>query len=386
MVKQFTLYMLFSIGTLSAFAQPVLNGSAYFTNSKNWDLNFQYADALSVSSIAAPSAGSNKVYDYTNVVLNAPYGFTLPRNSVPTLITDATHQGEGLSDDISATLALAYYNLMYKIDATGVSLLGWAIPALTIPLGGSDNLTIAQQYAKYSKPIYIQKFPETAGTLLNDNLPTVVEYNFTLSYAAAGLVNTPGIRRQYITQKDSIVGWGILKRKSPSGIILSDSVLLSSRVKTTVDSFFLAGSPAPAALVSALGATQGRIAASSRLSFLQKNRAVATMYFFYPSANFTGTPSVSMEFGDALHTPTTEAPQGDNAIKVYPNPTKGGQITLELAQNTEGGVSISNVLGQILFQQNVTEALTTLQIDVSAWSNGVYLVKSGNRVVKFFKN
>ena len=384
MVKQFTLYMLFSIGIMNAFAQPVLNGSSYFTNSKNWDLNFQYVDPLSVSAFVAPTVGNNQTYDYTNLTLQPAYAFTIARNSVPTLITDATHE-LSQSDNISATLALASFNQMYKVDVAGVSLTGWAIGAQTIPLGGADNIKIAQQYAKFSKPIFLQKFPQTVGTLINDNVPTVVEYPFTVNVAAFGLVNAPALRRQYITQKDSIVGWGIFKRKSPTGATLSDTALLSSRIKTTVDSFFLNGSPAPAALVTGLGATQGRTVVSSRLSFLQKNRAIATMYFLYPTANFTGSPIVSIEFGDALRTPTEEAAQIVNVpIKIYPNPVKDGHVTLEIPQNTEG-VSIVNAVGQTVFQQK-NKGDNLLKVDVSAWASGIYFVHSGNEVVKFIKN
>ena len=340
------------MGVFAAFAQLTFTGNAYYSNAKNFDLNFQYANAVDASSVVVPTAGNNQVYDYTNVVLNTPYGFTLPLNSVPTLITNATHQSEGLSDDISSSLALTYYNLMYKLDATGVYLTGWAIPESSLSLGGTDSIKIGAQYATFNKNIYIQKFPMTVGASINDNQPSVINYNFTISVAAYNLSNAPAVRRQYITQKDSIVGWGVFKRKSPSGVLLSDTVLMSSRIRTTVDSFFLSGSPAPAALVGFLGAAQGRTTFSSRLSFLEKNRAIAVMYLLYPNATFTGPPSAStFEFGDALRTPTADLSQAvDNVWNVYPNPVTDRRIYLTYSSGKDVTFSIVNALGQTMEQ------------------------------------
>jgi hypothetical protein len=347
-MKQFQSTILFVFaGTFAAFAQPVFTGSTYFTNAKNFDLNFQYSDVTEVTTIPVPAAGNNKTYDYSNVTyLSAPYTVTIPRNSVPTLITDATHQDVGLSDNISSTTALAAFNLMYKFDPTGVSQLGWAIGAQGYSLGGSDSINIPTQYAQFSKPIYTQKFPMTIGTLINDNKLTVLNYNFTLSFAAAGLKNAPGVRRLYITQKDSIVGWGVFIRKSPTGTLLTDSVLVSSRVRTTVDSFFLNGAPAPDALVGGLGATQGRTVSASRYSVYLKNRAIATMVFIYSNANFSGTPFVTIEFGDALHTPTNDLTIADNRWSTYPNPVYYGRINLTYTSEKEINFSLVDALGQ----------------------------------------
>ena len=74
-----------------------------------------------------------------------------------------------------------------------------------------------------------------------------------------------------------------------------------------------------------------------------------------------------------------------NRLKVYPNPTADGFIALEMPENTEG-VSVTNIIGQIILQQDV-KGQNVLQIDVSAWAQGVYFIKTKENTegVKFIK-
>jgi photosystem II stability/assembly factor-like uncharacterized protein len=72
------------------------------------------------------------------------------------------------------------------------------------------------------------------------------------------------------------------------------------------------------------------------------------------------------------------------SLKIYPNPANDN-ITIETP--TLGSISILNINGQQLHQQEITEPNTT--IDVSNFPNGVYLVKligeKGVQVGKFIK-
>jgi hypothetical protein len=52
---------------------------------------------------------------------------------------------------------------------------------------------------------------------------------------------------------------------------------------------------------------------------------------------------------------------------------------------------ITNSIGQVVYKQTSVRfetlpTLNTLNLDVSAWANGVYFIKSGDDVVKFVKN
>ena len=71
-------------------------------------------------------------------------------------------------------------------------------------------------------------------------------------------------------------------------------------------------------------------------------------------------------------------------LKIYPNPTNGNEITLELPENTEG-VEIINSLGQTIFSKKTTN-IQTLQVDINQWSQGLYFIKSGSEMAKLVKS
>ncbi|NJN33116.1 MAG: T9SS type A sorting domain-containing protein [Saprospiraceae bacterium] len=77
-------------------------------------------------------------------------------------------------------------------------------------------------------------------------------------------------------------------------------------------------------------------------------------------------------------------------IKVYPNPTAEAEITVEMGQNTEGGLLIVNAIGQVVYQQRFDTSLgaggLVQKVNISNWASGVYFVKSGEETVKFIKN
>ena len=72
-------------------------------------------------------------------------------------------------------------------------------------------------------------------------------------------------------------------------------------------------------------------------------------------------------------------------LKVYPNPSSDNRISIEfpsIERAEERHISIVNVLGQVVFEQNTN---TPLSIDLTNWAKGVYFVKWDNELVKFIK-
>jgi PKD repeat protein len=60
-------------------------------------------------------------------------------------------------------------------------------------------------------------------------------------------------------------------------------------------------------------------------------------------------------------------------ITLFPNPSKGQITILSSKENGKAKIEITNVLGQILYSEQVT--LTSKTIDISNFANGVYFVK-----------
>jgi surface protein len=93
-------------------------------------------------------------------------------------------------------------------------------------------------------------------------------------------------------------------------------------------------------------------------------------------------------------TVVVEAKRRNQKIKLFPNPADV-ELTVEMGQNievrnpatggTEGGITIVNSIGQVVFQQK-KPPLGVWRLDVSTWASGVYFVKSDDEIVKFIKN
>jgi hypothetical protein len=66
----------------------------------------------------------------------------------------------------------------------------------------------------------------------------------------------------------------------------------------------------------------------------------------------------------------------DNAVKMYPNPTKEG-VFIEVNQKQQQDVQITNMLGQVLLKTQFSEKI---YVPTEGWQSGMYVVKIGNIV------
>ena len=103
------------------------------------------------------------------------------------------------------------------------------------------------------------------------------------------------------------------------------------------------------------------------------NQPFATSYYRLRQIDFDGTETLSKVVSVALK-------GKGKGLKVYPTLVSNGILSV----NTEGGqlrdFSVTNLLGQqVLFGK------TTQQLDVSALSQGTYVLKVGSEVAKFVK-
>jgi Secretion system C-terminal sorting domain len=81
--------------------------------------------------------------------------------------------------------------------------------------------------------------------------------------------------------------------------------------------------------------------------------------------------------GTGLNTDVPDFRLPDNAVKIYPNPVRT-QLFIEIEANTEGGNLLSNIqifdaTGRLIQAQKTNNDL--LNIDVSAFASGIYVVK-----------
>lgn len=73
--------------------------------------------------------------------------------------------------------------------------------------------------------------------------------------------------------------------------------------------------------------------------------------------------------------------QANAKVKVYPNPTQDALNITGIEENSN--ISIMDYQGKVLY--NVKASGSELQVPVSSYANGTYLIKIGGKVVKFIK-
>ena len=377
MKTAYTLLAVLAICSTTALAQPTFTGATLQPLiGQNIKLTYSTYVGTTAAPISAPPIGNGTAFDFRGYAWSAPSSDTIV--AIPNSAL-ATHYETGYGDAVSATKGLASYSLLTKLDATGMRQVGWAINADVISLtattgGANDNIIIPAQNIALSKPIFTQRYPMTVGTVINDAANTRVRYTGSISVAAYGLNNAPFTRVLYISQRDSVVGWGTVDTYNENANAITTPVLQVRRVTVRVDSFFLAGAPAPAAILAGLGTSQGRISSSSRNLFVSENSAYPLTYTYSANATFTApTNAYMLVLPEVVGTATAKKTATDWSF--YPNPVSGSAITLHYTTTTPIQLQLTDRLGRIVHTQvlpaNPSGEATTLQLPIPL-EKGIY--------------
>jgi hypothetical protein len=72
-----------------------------------------------------------------------------------------------------------------------------------------------------------------------------------------------------------------------------------------------------------------------------------------------------------------------NEIKSFPNPSSNN-LTIEAISESNGEISISNMLGQVFFQKSIEKGSINFNVETEAFENGMYLLtlKNDGKIVK----
>ena len=108
------------------------------------------------------------------------------------------------------------------------------------------------------------------------------------------------------------------------------------------------------------------------------------------TALLNGTRRASLLTSEVCSPPASTDNFGLGMLSLYPNPTNN-MLNLVLPDNYElsGKVTVYNTVGQVMFSGNIADT-NIYSIDVSGYSNGVYLVKvekeNQSKTLRFIKN
>jgi len=295
-----------------------------------WDYSFLTPDNLItrvyVDASNDPVFPDALHYRSTEIAFN---GFPIPINEYETIDEDGWYEDGRITEDIT-----------YSITAVS---------------GGADDvLRFPETEVPYGGRLDKLQFPVIYGNDWTQNQIENTEYELTV--AAFGLNAVPGVNIRTIIESREVVGEGklIIPSEDGSPSLPMDALLL--KVETSdIDSVFLGGAPAPAALLAAFGLTQGTVTIRPvRYIFytpdfasnvLNVNPSIGT-FFYRPQAAGT-TPKIIFTrqdftrvggFDDRSIKTDPEAvtlpSEGPNQIWDYSNLPKDSVVMTEYADET----------------------------------------------------
>jgi len=285
------------------------------------------------TSIPSPSIGTNMTWNYethsgptTTIDYSVEtdtfftnYGIEISLPSFKSLNTDFGYLLESKLDFNTTNI---------KESALFVPQQPYDISSLTGASG--DSLNFPAQKVKLITPKTMMNFPCTMGTSWASSGRRVT--NFFLTYTAASMTNVPGQHAYYLNRKDSVVGWGKLRVYTSSGASIYYDVLMDKVIQYATDSFYLGGMPAPAALLTTFGVTQGQRSDSMyRYNFYRRGTYNYLMTIGYGADySMTTVNDAVVAVDDIIASGISDFHKPAYASILYPNPSNGSQINISL--------------------------------------------------------
>jgi hypothetical protein len=242
---------------------------------------------------------------------------------------------------LGATIPVQYYwtkNTEYFGEK------GWKLSQSSANLSAytgnaSDNVVFPEQRQLFDVSREILRFPATYGQINHTDSRRVM--NFNLSIAAYGLNNTPGQLVTHLHRADTIVGYGQMRVYTPQGPSIYYEVLAMKSWQYELDSFYLAGQPAPQALMDAFGLSQNQNDDSdkaNRLYFYRENNSAPFLLMNFGSNPFQFYTGIFIH-GDNLQVASNEELEKESyQVFIYPNPSNGNSVTIQYF-----GINLNNV-------------------------------------------
>ena len=372
--------------SLNAKAQITISTQALKANDTIIGL---FATKAAIATIPAFKAGGNQTWDFSALAFNATpssFRFAPQANANYPTATTATPSNAVLGPiSIPATR-------YYEKSASGLKILGFSNLAiksslLTITGSAKDTLYIPAAAFQYTDNQY--EYPIKYNDEVEDEW--LIKRNYNLSVAAFGLNKTPGqVRTSFVSSK-SVDGWGkvVLPDFKNKGKKVTYATLLQGTQRTSVDSVFLGGAPAPQALMQAFGLVQGQEETTLELSFLVpgfKEFAVnaevdenfkPTYLLVSQEAGFVGGALVGAK--DAVEQIETN---------VFPNPSANGNFTLNFEKPSvkDWSVKIYDISGREI-NQNVVSGFGKINQNINiVTGKGIYFYALFNENQQFVTN
>lgn len=370
MLKHILSFSIFCVTSLSLLAQPTIISTDFTIPKENNRANIKYAGSLNLT---LPQEGENVTWNFKESITEVQditYSFEDYDNNPN--FPDATAQFTFNAGFGSFTLEGS--RTYYKQDENGYYDLGFETMATEFSLtattfGPNDKLVIKNSF-NYTPNSKILDFPLTYGKNWDYSKRETTPFNLTVGVFQ--LNNTPGEVVQNRTYTNKVVGYGTLT----IGEYKQVPALLLKTTMTSVDSVYLAGIPAPTALLNQFQLTQGRTSTTTSYNYYISDGKTA----FNASAALltkfaSGDNIVSVEYNTQMYDDGMSV-ENEKVMVLYPNPAESNKITLELNKesNSNWNMTLMNINGQTIENRSIiNNGLVIENINLENLSNGMYL-------------
>ncbi len=215
----------------------------------------------------------------------------------------------------------------------------------------SDSIFILPQSYILNQPRRIVEFPFTANSSWNSNSRRVTE--MILNVPSFGLNNAPVTHAYTWVRKDTIIAYGKMRVYTSAGPSIEYDVLLDKSSEYTLDSFYLAGQPAPSALLTAFGVSQGqKTNVNYRYQFYRKGTFAHLLGYFYGAdESFTNPVDIYVHTDDIeTYNGTFQVDYINYTTVLYPNPSIGNEINIKILGQVPSinKYTISDIFGKTI--------------------------------------
>lgn len=310
-----------------------------------------YSDTIYVttsSSMLIPEPGMDMTWDYSNLDTASSFVVEIEDVTGNTLFPEGYVAFPGtISFQSFSTNSVAYR----YANAEGIFDVGYVVDQASFPLTAltgnpDDTFTFLADTITREEPLLNFQFPLTYPNTFSST--EIVERKIALTVASFGLTEAPVTAKRYVNVETEVTGYGQLiipqRDMSPSPPI---DVILTQSNTTLTDSFFLAGNPAPPALMAAFGVSQGQMGSRTSYEFFTAGLSAAV---FDLAVIGSGDMADAFFRPRAVDLTTSTRTLTPAEFALSPNPVRRGQnFTLQSDQYlSQGYLKLLSTAGRVI--------------------------------------
>lgn len=366
-MKQFITFIFVSL-TLLGHSQITILPADMPVPDKPYTLVLSNAPALNPDFI-------DKTWNYTNVTPVEQFTVQFYKEEIPDFVAAGIDVYRTVSKSFNSDF-IFYTDQEIDFNDTAVQDKGMYVAEQKYPLqpitgNNKDSLVIPEQAYLYSDATDIVRFPFSKDSTWTSVARRFIDFNLTVT--AYGLNKMPARHVWYTFRKDTIVGYGKMSILTPDGPSKSYDVLVDQVTLFSRDSFYLAGQPAPAALLNAFQVSQGQTTnIGNRINFYRKGSFFYLGSFFYGTLAFDKQPEeFYFNITDAeIATNTEENVSGK--ILMYPTLLNAGEsLNVAFDKMATGGIITAyDMSGQLIISRKFEPGQSLLSLNIPENTTG----------------